>query len=328
MPVPDPPLPLVASRADARRAGLSDGQISARVRSGRWVRLRRGVFLVDDITRPGMEAIARLVAAERATQREVAVSGAHAAVFWGLPTPLDGCGEPVLVCAEGQHRHRAGVRIVRTPLHEQDVVRRGALLLTSPARTVADCLRTLAPRDALAIADAAARSLVPVASFAAVLERQTGWPGIAQARHLPALVDARRESAFESWSALAFSENRLEMPLWQVDVRDARGFVGRGDAWWDLGVVGEADGKAKYRLRAAERGGADAERLAQILDEERLRAQRLRRAGLTVVRWAAADVLSPTRAAALSSHLADQLTARAGRSHTAHVAPHPLRLPF
>ena len=117
------------------------------------------------------------------------------------------------------------------------------------------------------------------------------------------------------------------MPLWQVDIGDDDRFVGRGDGWWDCGVVRESDGKAKYRLRAAERGGADALRLAQVLDEERLREERMRRAWLSVVRWGAKDVLARDRADALATHLRAELAARCGRTFTARVVPHPVRLP-
>ncbi|WP_143447718.1 hypothetical protein [Kineosporia sp. R_H_3] len=201
------------------------------------------------------------------------------------------------------------------------------MLVTSPERTVTDCLRVLPAVDALAVADAAARRLVAAPALAAAVERLVGWPGVVRARRLVGLVDGRRESAFESWSALAFATTGLVMPLWQVDVTDSAGFVGRGDAWWEDGVVGEADGKAKYRLRAAQLGGIDAERLAQVLDAERRREQRMRRSGLTVVRWEAKDVLDPTAAVALAAHLRSELALRATRTHTATVTPHPFRHP-
>jgi hypothetical protein len=321
-------LPFLVTRAQARRAGLSDRQITWRITHGQWQVLRRNVFVVP---RPAVAPLGgedrRLVAALAATRREVVVGHAHAARLWGLPCPLGGWGDPVLLASDGPHRARNGTRIVVTPLPASDVVRHRGVLVTSPERTVTDCLRVLQPVDALAIADAAARRLVAAATLAAAVDRLGGWPGVVRARRLVGLVDGRRESAFESWSALAFATTGLFMPLWQVDVGDSAGFVGRGDAWWDDGVVGEADGKAKYRLRAAERGGVDAARLAQVLDAERRREQRMRRAGLTVVRWEAKDVLDPSAATALTAHLRSELALRAGRTFTATVTPHPFRHP-
>ena len=117
------------------------------------------------------------------------------------------------------------------------------------------------------------------------------------------------------------------MPTWQVNVYDGRGFVGRVDGLWARGVVGESDGKAKYLLRAAELGGVDAKRLAQMLHEEREREMRLRATGLSVVRWGPKDVLGRRAAAALAEHLRAELAAAEGKRWTATARPHPIPLP-
>jgi hypothetical protein len=74
-----------------------------------------------------------------------------------------------------------------------------------------------------------------------------------------------------------------------------------------VGVVGEADGRVKYRLAALERGGLDPEGLARALDDERRREAGLRRAGALVVRWGARDILRPPAAEALVDHLRGQI---------------------
>ncbi len=249
------------------------------------------------------------------------MSGAHAARIWGLPTPLSGWGRPVLLATTGPTRTTRELRIRVAPCVDGDVLRLpGGLLVTSPRRTVVDCLRTLAPPDALAVADAALRAgLMAPAELRAAVDVVAGWPGVRQARHLAALADARRETALESWSGLAFDRFDVPQPQWQTDVHDADGFIGRADGWWRPGVVGESDGRAKYALAAAQRGGVDAERLTAVLDAERTREQRLRRAGATVVRWGARDVLSSRAAEALCAQLRreiarcgpDQFTGRA-----------------
>ncbi len=307
---------------------MSDAQITRRARR-RWERARRGQYVVP---RPGRAVPNRsdveLLTAVRSTGRDVVVGHAHAARIWGLPCPLGGWGAPVLLTKEGPHRHRNGVRIVVTPLPDADVVRHpSGLLVTSPVRTVTDCLRMLRPADAVALVDAAARRLVPASVVVSAVDGLGGWPGVVQARRIAALADGRRESPLESWSALTFDDLGLPPPLWQVDISDDAGFVGRGDAWWICGVVGEPDGRAKYRLRAAERGGADAERLGQVLDEERRREKRLRAAGLAVVRWGARDVLSPSAADALGAYLRRELRARDRRPFTARVVPHRFEEP-
>jgi hypothetical protein len=77
-------------------------------------------------------------------------------------------------------------------------------------------------------------------------------------------------------------------------------------------VAGEADGRVKYRLAALERGGLSGESLAAVLDEERERELRLRRAGVLVVRWSARDVLDAGAAAVLARDLREQVV-RGGR---------------
>ncbi|MBI4944416.1 MAG: hypothetical protein HY830_27050 [Actinobacteria bacterium] len=323
----DPPLPYLVSREEARAAGMSDRQVSRRGRR-QWVRVRRGQFVVPTGGRRPHPMDVVLAAAMRSTSREVVIGHGQAARLWGLPSPIGGWPAPVLLTRNGPHRDRNGIRTVVTPLADDEVVRLpSGLLVTSPVRTVTDCLRVLRPPDALAVTDAAARRLVPAAVLVAAVDGLAGWPGVVQARRLVALADGRRESPLESWSAVAFDDLDVPQPLWQADISDREGAVGRGDSWWSCGVVGESDGKAKYRLRAEERGGADAARLAQVLHEERERERRLRAAGLTVVRWGPRDVLSPRAADVFAAHLRRKLAERAGRTHSADVTPHPFTAP-
>jgi hypothetical protein len=191
------------------------------------------------------------------------------------------------------------------PLPVEHVVDRPRFLITTVARTLADCLRVLPGRDGLAMLDQALnRRRTTLEDVEEAVRFQAGWQGVRTAREVLRLADGRRESSLESWSAWTFDELEVPTPWWQVDVRTAEGsFLGRVDGWWPCGVVGEADGKAKYRLEAARRGGATPEVLAKILDEERERERGLRAVGADVQRWGAADVLHRPRAEALRTRL-------------------------
>ncbi len=240
MHAPDPPLPPLVTRAQARAAGMTDRQITRRLHRREWTAARRGLLVVPGRGRGDPEPLdVQVVAAVRSTGREVVVSGAHAARIWGLPKPLPGWGRPVLLAATGPTRTTRELRIRVAPCADGDVLRLpGGLLVTSPRRTVVDCLRTLAPPDALAVADAALRAgLVAPAELRAAVDVVAGWPGVRQARHLAALADARRETALESWSGLAFDRFDVPQPQWQTDVHDADGFIGRADGWWRPGVA-------------------------------------------------------------------------------------------
>ncbi len=170
--------------------------------------------------------------------------------------------------------------------------------VTTLVRTLADYLRTLHPRDGLAMLDAAIRDhALTTQDLNIALYRERGWPGIVQARRVAALGCGRRETPLESWSAWTFHHLGVPAPRWQVEIRTPRmHFVARADGWWPEGVVGESDGRVKYLLGAAERGGADAQNLAEVLHAEREREHRLRRLGATVVRWGDADLVQIQRA--------------------------------
>jgi hypothetical protein len=322
----DPPLPLLVSRAQARSSGLTDRQIDRRLATGQWRAVRRGVLLTGTCQGGAdLDALIALGSALIALRREVVVGYGHAARLWGLPSPLGGWGDPVLVADCGPPRNRDGIQIRIDALPDVDVVELApGLRVTSAARTVLDCARVLPAVDALAIADAALRRLLAPGELDEAVGRFDGWPGCRQARSVVRLADGRRESCLESWSAWAFDENELPEPVWQVELRDERRFAGRADCWWPQGLAGEADGRAKYALAAAERGGADAARLAEVLAAERAREARMRRAGADVVRWGAGDVLDRPRAADLSAHVRHLLSRRHAADFTGSARATPV----
>ncbi|MFZ0161130.1 MAG: hypothetical protein WAL50_19040 [Kineosporiaceae bacterium] len=313
---------LVVTRSAMRDEGLRDDQIDNHLRRGRWVAVRRGVLAPR--TTPRADPDVEVAAVVAALSRDVVVSHAHAARLWGLPSPLGGWPPLTVTAGGGPTRRRDGIHLVVAPCPDEDIdVDTHGLPVTTMARTVADCLRTLPPPDALAIADAALRGELSVPDLACVMARQKGWPGIVVARRVAGLADPRRESPLESWSAWSFDLFGVPQPTWQVDLRDAGGwFCGRVDGWWKEGVAGESDGKAKALLAAAERGGLDASTLAKVLDDERRREQRIRRTGCQVVRWGAGDVRRRTPSAALAAHLVHELaTARTRSPFTGSARP-------
>jgi hypothetical protein len=308
----DDDLPVVFDRAAARRQGVPDSRISRLVDAGVWIRLRRGQLTASAFADDDLRWRAEVLAAVCCVPRPLVLSHAHAARAWGLPTPVGGPGPPTFVAVTGASRFAPRLVVRRAPLSDDETTRMGRIVVTSPARTVADCARTLRPHDALAVTDAALRSgLVTADELALALERARGWPGTLIAGRVVGLADGRRESALESWSAWSFHDNGVPSPQWQVTLLDAQGrFVARPDALWGRGLVGEADGKLKYRLAAAERGGVDAQNLLDVVGEERRREARLRRLGLALVRWGAGDVLDARR----STLLAEQLRAEIDRA--------------
>jgi hypothetical protein len=159
--------------------------------------------------------------------------------------------------------------------------------VTLPARTVVDCLRRLPLPDAVAVADAALRrGMVTRASLEAMRRAQSGWPGVGAVDTGIGLLDAARETWFESWSFTRLWLLGEELPAAQVSVHDIRGrFVGRVDGLWtEGGTVAEADGMGKY-LGQFDPDGPSAAAAARAVVAEKIREDRLRGCGLEVVRF-------------------------------------------
>lgn len=113
-------------------------------------------------------------------------------------------------------------------------------------------------------------------------ERAVPLRGHRRALDVIDFADARSESPLESLSRVSMYRMGVAQPDLQLPFRDRRGLIGYVDfAWPSLGIVGEADGDAKY-LDATMRNGRSADRV--VLDEK-IREDRLRALGLRVVRW-------------------------------------------
>ncbi|MCU1659510.1 MAG: Uncharacterized protein JWO57_4166, partial [Pseudonocardiales bacterium] len=276
----DPPNPGgLISRADALAAGWTDAAIRHAVATGRWRRLRSGIYVLA--AAPGLDAHAsraRNVSAAYASARtcpRAVISHGSAAIVHGLPTVcrLD---RPCLTVAAGTAlRHLAAAHLHRATLATHDVTEIRGVATTSAARTVLDLAREHGLDAGVAAADAALhQGLVTAGDLARALAECAGWPGSAAAGRTAALCDGLAESALESLSRLRIGVAGLPPPVLQAELGDEFGrFVARTDFYWpQFGVVGEADGIVKY-------DGRDA------LLAERRRQAALEQLGLVVVRW-------------------------------------------
>ena len=242
------------------------------------VRIRHGHYLAMSDSGASVEgrrraAAAAVAAAVLAVERSVA-SHRSAAVLDDLPV-LTLPPRPCLTMPAGTPGTVTGAHLHRAALRPQDVADHGAIARTSTARTVVDIARECGAEEALVVADAAVRrGLVTPARLTVVVDTQRGVPGVTTARALLPYVDGRSESPLETVSRLRLARAGLPRAELQATLTDTRGrFLARTDFYWDYcGVVGEADGLAKY---------ATFENLVQ----EKLRQERLENCGLIVVRW-------------------------------------------
>jgi very-short-patch-repair endonuclease len=279
------PLPVVFTTDLLMRRGMTPAQIRARIHRGEFRRLRRAAYCrardwdaASPEERHAIEAAA--YAMTHMSSAPFAFSHATAAAMLGLPVEERHLGLLRLTvdpCTRLTTRRDDEIDRQVARLREVDVRVTRGLRSTTPARTVADCLRRLPAADAVAIADdALRRGQCSMAQVREVLEWQAEWPFAAVGALALELVDARRESPLESKSAVVMHQHRVPSPEPQVRIDDAHGrFVARVDfAWVREGVVGEVDGRVKY-----------AEDAARVIEAEKDRQARLEALGLVVVRW-------------------------------------------
>jgi len=287
----DPPLPPVFTRAVADEAGLTRNQVEQRLHTGKWRRLTHGAFCASsrwEAASP-QERHVLLARAALLTREETgpqAMSHVTAALLHGLPVSVQRLGAVWMTAAADRPRSTRYTPLLRrevAPLPPGELTTRSGLPVTSLARTVADCLRHLPVEESVPLADAALQSplaesdRLPRAHLDGVLRDQASWPYARAAVSALRLVDPRRESVFESRSAIVMDACGLPAPTPQAVILDTDGvFVARVDfLWGEYGVVGEADGVAKYRTDDP----------VQVFMAERERQARLEELGLVVVRW-------------------------------------------
>ncbi|MFF1528123.1 type IV toxin-antitoxin system AbiEi family antitoxin domain-containing protein [Cellulomonas sp. NPDC058312] len=279
---------------DALARGATSDQLRAAVRAGAVQRVRRGVYGPGARGASGRgraEADAEVhrvrVAAAALALRDPVFSHRSAAAVWGLPL-LGPWPTHVEVTSRtaGGGRSRTGVRrhACADPVPRVEVE---GVLVTDLARTVVDLARSEGLASALVAADHAVREH-PVGR--AELERELrsagSGRGVRSARLVVALTDGRSESPGESLSRARMYQLGIQPPELQHRLADSRGPIGRVDFWWPAaGVVGEFDGRTKYRAGAVGDPLPPEERVWR----EKRREDRIRALGLRVARWTWAD---------------------------------------
>lgn len=271
------------------------------VRGGRARRLRRGVYVQEQVwteLSAREQYLLRLHAIARSRPSVPVFSHSSAAIIHGLPLVRDNSSHVHILAGEARSgRTRNGVVEHERP-RAGDVVRRGGLLATTVARTVVDLAASSNALAAVAVGDAAIhedrfRSRPPLTSKEELLlvwERLLPFRGHVRARRALEFADARAESPLESVSRLSIEQAGFPRPTLQLPLCDRAGSIGEVDfAWPELGIVGEADGEAKY-LDATLRRGRSAER---VVVDEKHREDRIRALGYRVVRWGWREATSP-----------------------------------
>lgn len=209
-----------------------------------------------------LDAAGRARAAWLWSSRRGVLGGLSAAAMLGTRW-ID--GEEAAELVHNNRRPPAGIVVHTCVLEPDEVIARGDLVLTTPARTAFDLGRRLAATEAVQRIDALMNAThVKAADIECIGSRHPGARGLRRLRTALELVDAGAESPYESLTRLTLIRAGLPPPQTQIEVRNA---VGRVFARLDMGwpewkVAVEYDG-AQHWTDARQRAW-DIERLAEL----------------------------------------------------------------
>jgi predicted transcriptional regulator of viral defense system len=281
----------VFTSQEALRVGYRVEDIRAELRTRRWSRLRKGVYIstdrlvsADSLDRHLMDCVAVLLSLSAGP----VLSHASAARLHGLILPWRHPSE-VRVTAVDQWRRGRGYRVAQAAMTADETEPWLEFRAMSIPRTLVDCAREWSLTDGVVVIDAALHEKKATrAELVRAVLGGTHRIGIAQAARALSLSDGRAESPLETRGRLAMLASGLPRPELQVEIHDAAGFIGRVDAWYeDAAVAIEFDGQVKYTdPRYASSPG-------QVLWKEKRREDRLRAVGVRVVRVVNEDLASP-----------------------------------
>lgn len=292
----------VFSTADAYRYGFDDRAIARAVYVKHWVRIRRGFFVHGEVWAQATP-VARHLYVARAVVRScggnVVLSHITGALALGIVLLDPELSVVHVTRLDGRHgRLEHGVLHHRGPVDRDACLAVDDELLVAPTpMTVfgAMCLGSL--DQAVVIGDSALNKGLVTDSE---LEREAvTWlhvPNTRTARFARLLLDGGAASAGESVGRQLFWHQRVPRPETQVLIRGPRGQTAYVDWYWrEAKVVGEFDGKMKYR-----RDGAEGEDPGEIVFREKQREDWLLETDEVrfVRRMVWADIFRPEQTAA------------------------------
>lgn len=212
----------LVTHLQASQCGLSDAEISFRIRSGRWLVVRRGVLVLNGVP-PTWEQSVR--AACLATRDVACASGLTAGRLWGtrLPDP----DEIDLTTPPGRQVRLVGVRHHRrSDLSPADLTLCRGIPTTSPARTLVDASAAVTV-DQLGriVDDALRRRVVALGDLRACHQRVDTGPGRRPTVAMRAVLAERQRgydaggSDRERWVARVLAAAGVAPPVPQFRVR-------------------------------------------------------------------------------------------------------------
>lgn len=264
--------------------------------------VRRGYFRPHDLVlSPAQQHLLRIHATAQARSAPMAFSRMSAAILWGCPLMQVDLARVHVAQPGRSRRTTAGVSVHRGAVPDEHFVELpSGLVVTSREWTAIEVAASLQLPNVLVPLDHLVRDLAEArgTTHAEVMELlldlvPAGMKARSRAlRHL-GLADGRSGSAGESLS-------RGQMELLGVPKPDLQVSFPRDDGsgsdvadfdWPELGVFGEFDGEVKYRDERMRAGRSPEE----VVWDEKLREDRLRRKRPGCARWVWRDALERSR---------------------------------
>lgn len=277
------------------RPGRLHKLLEARVRAGRLVSPLPRLYARKELWGQ-LDPTSRTVFVLRGLQQlhpDWVFCGRSAAVAYGLAVSW-GVQDVIEIASASGRARTADPHVVRRYVRGDEARTSFGMRVTSPLRTLFDCMRTLGFREGLAIADSALHvGLVGHEELVRYVRgMRGGFAGAAQARETAELADPRPENGMESIARAVMRELGFAAPELQVPFEDPMrpGHVFRVDFCWTLPdgtvIVGELDGAEKYRNPLMSGGSPGAALAAERRRESRISIGRPR-----IVRFTPEEVL-------------------------------------
>jgi hypothetical protein len=260
------------TRSQARACGYSSYQIRRRLAAGEWQ-----IVLGPVLTRAGLVLTPRIRdrAAHLALPQSV-LAGPSAARWHGIDVADH---TPCLAVWPHDHPRLPGVRLLRQPRPERDILLIDGVLVTTRERAVFDCLRVLPGKAAVDLLDTALQRRW--ITLDEIVRRTTSWlgrDGAPRLVRLIRLVAGGARSASERVLAGLLRGAGIKGWVANLPIYDERGHVGDGDVVFRRErLVVEADGWA-YHVTP------------DRFQRDRERQNRLIAAGWTVLRFTWRDL--------------------------------------
>jgi Transcriptional regulator, AbiEi antitoxin len=288
------------TRRDALDAGMTPSLITAAIRSGDLVVVRRGVYALGDVWAELDEYRGRHRLRSRAATLVM-----HRGWVLSHDSSADEHDLQLLRPAE-PHVHitrpgftsawtRYGVKHHYARYRPSQVTEVEGVAVLDMARTVADVAREHGEQAGVVTADSAMRHGVSRTQLLEAVAPMDQWPYSTFARNAIDLADPRAENANESLGRLLVMELGIGDPDPQFPVRTEEGIK-----WCDIRVgnhLFECDGRIKFL--PPERGGVASRPVEDILWDEKKRERLVSARMLGVSRIVYADYWGDNRAAAI-----------------------------